>query len=97
MPKPVIARSSTNVYAIRRGMPGVGADVLRSREYRRLKAKLDAGEPVPYVSPLDGTPITAFDSSKPGGIPVLDEDDMDLMVGYVTYDSTVGTAGGDEG
>lgn len=94
---PRIARSATNPYALRRGVPGVGADVLRSNEHNRLKAKLDAGEQVPYVSPVDGTPITAFDSAKPGGIPTLDETDVDLLVGYVTFDSTVGTVGGDEG
>lgn len=91
--QPRIARSSTNGYALRRGVPGIGADLLRSNEANRLKAKLDAGEPVPYASPLDGSPITAFDSSKPGGIPTLDETDLDLLVGYVTFDSKTGDEG----
>lgn len=94
---PRIARSATNQYHLRRGVPGVGADNLRSNEANRLKAKLDAGESVPYVSPVDGTPITAFYSDKPGGIPTLDETDLDLLVGYITFDSTAGAVGGDEG
>lgn len=95
--KPRLARLDTNGYHLRRGVPGIGADILRAKEANRLKAKLDAGEQVPYVSPVDGTPITAFESSKPGGIPTLDETDMDLSVGYITFDSTAGAVGGDEG
>lgn len=94
-----LARLNTNIWHIRRGDGNV-ATVIRANEASVLRARLDAGLPTPYFRPLThtleraGEPILSWED-----IPLLNESQLDLDVGYVVIPTIVGQSGAqpDEG